>query len=170
MVLFGNWISGGKILEKARQAIKDKTGLDLTEENLEGILQMIPAVREDMDKIRVEKDGSDRKIPSKNSGASKKPAGSSSGGHHQFRVDPEIIRSVLTMFSALVSDLHQSAEEISGAGEKIRFMTANTPAIRAATARAAENMGKIESKTKKMSGSLDEILKLYETTERGLCG
>ena len=74
------------------------------------------------------------------------------------------------MFSALVSDLHQSAEEISGAGEKIRFMTANTPAIRAATARAAENMGKIESKTKKMSGSLDEILKLYETTERGLCG
>ena len=170
VVLFGNWISGGKILEKARQAIKDKTGLDLTEENLEGILQMIPAVREDMDKIRVEKDGSDRKIPSKNSGASKKPAGSSSGGHHQFRVDPEIIRSVLTMFSALVSDLHQSAEEISGAGEKIRFMTANTPAIRAATARAAENMGKIESRTKKMSGSLDEILKLYETTERGLCG
>ena len=171
VALLGNKISGGRLLEKARQAIKEKYGIDLTKENLEGILQMIPAVRTDMDRIRVEKDSSDRKIPSEKSESSKKASGSSSsGGHHQFRVEPEKIRNVVAQFSALINDLHQCSGEITGAGEKIRFMTANTPAIRAATARAAENMGKIESSTKKMSRSLDEILKLYETTESGLCG
>ena len=164
-VAVGNFISGGEVTKWLR----GKLGFDLTEDDLKILAEMIKKTRSDLDNIRELPDGSDKKIKEKDKPRSHGSTRSFSGGGSRFRVDLEKMRNLLPLLRTISNDLHVYAGDVTAEKQRIAFTTSNTTAIRKAADQAGKDLVKIEKRMKKLTGNLEQIMTLYETTEKKLC-
>lgn len=165
VLAFGNSITNGAVTNW----IGEKLGLDLSKDDLNILVEMIKKTKEDLDNIRELPDGSDIKIKEKNKPRSHGSSRSFSEGGSQFRIDLDTIRKLFPLLRAISSDLHVYAGEVMAEKEKINFTTSNTSLIRKDTEQAEKDLITIEKRMEKLAGSLEQIMALYEGTEKKIC-
>ncbi|MDO5132770.1 MAG: DUF2974 domain-containing protein [Eubacteriales bacterium] len=158
-------ISADVILERLSKLIKDKWGIEVSREDLKLLLEMIRKVDSDMDEIHIEKNGADIRV-----GGDPAVAGGSSGtgAGHQFRVQPEQVRTVSDDMRSIAAEINACARSVACGREKINFQIANVFEIKSSFTTVEHRLTNLEKKMNTMSGALEQILTLYEKTETEL--
>ena len=158
-----NWI-----FNKLAEFIKDNYGIQLTADQLRALLGIVQEVSDDLDDVKIYKDGADIKVDSPvvlPPGSTGAVTGGTGAGSHRIRVNPQEIRTAARLLDTAAGILTGARDDVQFQNANLRFKIACMNRIRERLKETEESLQLLNTRARKLSEALTEIAALYENTE-----
>ncbi|MBR3007549.1 MAG: DUF2974 domain-containing protein [Stomatobaculum sp.] len=156
------------IFNKLAEYIKDKCGIELTADQLRALLGILQQVSDDLDDVKIHKDGSDITVDSPAvlpPGSTGAVIGVTAAGNHRIFVKPQEIRAAAKLLETAAGMLSGARDDVQFQNANLRFKIACMKRIRERLKETEESLQLLSTRARSLSEALTEIAVLCENTE-----
>lgn len=140
-------------IEKLHDWILEKTGMDLSKEEILKLIGIVGMVSHDLEVIRIPANRKDKRVAS------------TGGPGKRIRCEAQTLRNLSNELNSVRSGLSQTSQSVRSAGGNLPYCFLGAGSIKLSMASAANRIARLEESAGRLAAALDELAALYEKTE-----